>query len=122
MAAEGIAALGPDGGEHLPRGDRHHRILAEAPQLEAVELRFGPDFVGVNLHQHDDHTDAFYVLSGEAEFQLGEEVVRVGPGSFIAVPPGVTHGFRVAGESELRLLNIHAPNVGFAAQLRADSL
>jgi mannose-6-phosphate isomerase-like protein (cupin superfamily) len=121
VAPDGIASLGPDGGEHLPRGERHHRILAELPQLEAIELRFGPDFVGVNLHEHDDHTDSFYVLSGEADFQVGDEVVRAGPGSFIAVPPGVIHGFRVSGDSELRLLNIHAPNVGFAGRLRDDT-
>jgi quercetin dioxygenase-like cupin family protein len=59
------------------------------------------------------------VLAGEAEFQVGDDVFRAGPGSFVAAPPGVTHGFRNASDNELRLLNIHAPNVGFAEQLRA---
>ena len=116
---DGIVALGPDGGEKVVRAARHHRILAELPQFEAVELRFGPEFEGVGPHAHDDFVDAFYVLSGEAEFQVAEDLFRAGPGSFVAAPPGVVHGFRNAADTELRMLNIHAPNVGFAERLRS---
>lgn len=119
VAPEGIAALGPEGGEHLRRGERHHRILAELPEYEVIELRFGPDFEGVPLHSHDDHVDSFYVLAGEAEFQVGEEVFRAGPGSFVAAPQDVMHGFRNVGGTELRMVNIHAPNARFALRLRA---
>jgi mannose-6-phosphate isomerase-like protein (cupin superfamily) len=38
----------------------------------------------------------------------------------VAAPAGVVHGFRNAGDSELRLLNIHAPYVGFAERLRGE--
>jgi mannose-6-phosphate isomerase-like protein (cupin superfamily) len=116
----GIVALGPDGGERVARPDRHHRILGELPQFEIVELRFGRDFGGVDPHAHDDFVDAFYVLAGEAEFVVGDDVVRAGPGSFVAAPPGVIHGFRNAADSELRVLNVHAPNVGFAERLRRE--
>jgi quercetin dioxygenase-like cupin family protein len=114
---DGIA-IGPEGGEKVVRAARHHRILAELPELEAVELRFGPEFEGVDLHSHSDHVDSFYVLAGEAEFTVAGEVVRAGPGSYVAAPIGVEHGFRNAGDGELRLLNVHAPNVGFAQRLR----
>ena len=116
---DGIVA-GPDGGESLPRGPRAHRILAELPELEVIELRFGPDFPGVEPHSHEDHVDSFYVLEGEAEFVVGDETVRAGPGTYLAAPIGAVHGFRNAGPGELRLLNIHAPNTGFAGRLRAD--
>lgn len=114
---EGILA-GPDEGEKVSRGPRDHRILAELPELEVVELRFGPDFEGVDPHTHDDHVDSFYVLDGEAEFVIGDETVRLGPGSYVAAPIGVVHGFRNVGDRELRMLNLHAPNVGFAERLR----
>jgi mannose-6-phosphate isomerase-like protein (cupin superfamily) len=117
---EGIA-IGPDGGEKIVREARHHRILAELTELEVIELRFGPDFEGVGLHAHDDHVDSFYVLEGEAEFTVGDEVFRALPGSYVAAPIGVTHGFRNAGKGELRMLNIHAPNVGFAQRMRRPS-
>ena len=115
---KGVVALGPEGGEHVERTQRHHRILGELPQLEVVELRFGPDFEGVEPHTHDDFFDAFYVLAGEAEFLVGHGTFLAEPGSFVAAPPAVVHGFRNAGGSELRMLNIHAPNVGFAEALR----
>ena len=46
----GGIAHGPDGGEHVQREARHHRILCELDALEVVELRFGPDFEGVDPH------------------------------------------------------------------------
>ena len=115
---DGVVALGPEGGEHVDRVARHHRILCELPQFEAVELRFGPDFEGVDPHVHADFVDAFFVLAGAAEFVVGGDTFRAEPGSFVAAPPGVVHGFGVAGEAELRMLNVHAPNVGFADGLR----
>jgi mannose-6-phosphate isomerase-like protein (cupin superfamily) len=118
LSTEGIITIGPEGGEHTERGERYHRILGELPEFEVIELRFGPDFEGVDPHSHDDHIDSFYVLAGEAEFLVGGEVFRAGPGTFVAAPIGVTHGFRNVGESELRMVNIHAPNVAFADRLR----
>ena len=114
---DGIA-IGPDGGERVAREARHHRILAELPELEVVELRFGPDFEGVELHAHADHVDSFYVLEGEAEFVMGDETVRLGAGSYVAAPIGVVHGFRNVGDRELRMLNVHTPNTGFVERLR----
>jgi quercetin dioxygenase-like cupin family protein len=118
LSLDGIIALGPEGGEQVGRGERHHRILAELPEYEVIELRFGPEFEGVEPHTHPDHVDSFYVLAGEAEFRVGDEVFRAGPGTFVAAPVGVTHAFKNVGGSELRMVNIHAPNVGFADRLR----
>lgn len=115
---DGILVLGPEGGELVERGERHHRILGELPEFEIVELRFGPDFEGVDPHVHADFVDSFYVLAGEAEFLVGGDTFRAGPGSFVAAPAGLAHGFRNVGRSELRMLNVHAPNVGFADALR----
>jgi mannose-6-phosphate isomerase-like protein (cupin superfamily) len=116
---EGIV-IEPGGGERIPRGEQYHRILAELPELEVIELRFGPDFEGVDLHSHADHVDSFYVLEGEAEFTFGAEVLRAGPGTYVAAPVGAAHGFRNAGDGELRMLNVHAPNTGFSVRLRRD--
>lgn len=112
-------AIDPGGGERLPRGaGREHRILCELPALEVIELHFGPDFEGVDLHTHADHADSFYVLEGEAEFTIDGQLHRFGPGGFVAAPMGTVHGFRNAGDGDLRLLNVHAPTTGFAAGLR----
>src|SRR5512134_3387350 len=62
MGSHGIA-LGPDDGDRVVREARRHRILAELPELEVIELCFGRAFEGVGLHTHDDHVDSFYVLA-----------------------------------------------------------
>lgn len=114
----GGIAVPPGEGERLERGPRFHRILAELPELEVLDLRFGPDFEGVEQHVHRDHADSFYVLEGEAEFVVDGELVRAGPGTFVAAPRGTPHGFRNVGDGELRMLNFHAPSTGFAQRLR----
>ena len=112
--------IGPDEGEKIPRGPRYHRVLAELPELEVIDGRFGPGF-SVAPHAHADHVDSFYVLEGEAEFTLDDEVVRAGAGTWVTAPIGIVHSFRNTGDGELRILNIHAPNTGFAGRLRANS-
>ena len=84
-----------------------------------IELHFGPEIV-VEPHTHADHADSFYVLEGEAEFTVDGQVVRGGVGTWVSAPIGTVHGFRNAGDGELRLLNVHAPNVGFTQRLRDD--
>jgi mannose-6-phosphate isomerase-like protein (cupin superfamily) len=110
----GGIVIGPGDGEWV----RRHRVLAELPELEVLDLTFAPDFEGVAPHSHPDHVDSFYVLEGEAEFVFGDNVVRAGPGTFVAAPTGIEHGFRNVGSGDLRMLNIHGPNTGFAERLR----
>ena len=70
-----------------------------------------------DLHTHERHSDAFYVLEGELELAISEtEMVRLGPGGFAVAPPGAVHSFRVPERA--RFLNIHSPGMSFAAYLR----
>jgi quercetin dioxygenase-like cupin family protein len=104
----------------VERGSGTFRILAEVPEYEAIDMRFGPAFEGVDLHAHEDHLDSFYVLEGEAEFTVDGETFRAGAGTYVAAPAGVVHGFRNAGDGDLHVLNIHAPNTGWARRFRGD--
>lgn len=105
--------LPPGEGERI----RAHRVLAELPHVEAIDLFFPADFEGVDPHVHADHTDSFYVLEGEIDFLVDGEWHRAGPGTFVSVPPNVEHGFRPAG-TDIRLLNFHTPGVGFVESIR----
>ena len=86
MSANDGIVVQPGDGERVSRGPRYHRILAELPELEVIDLRFGSDFEGVPSHSHADQVDSFYVIEGEAEFVVGDEVVRAGPGTYVAAP------------------------------------
>src|SRR3954452_1222980 len=60
-------------------------------------------------HVHAEEDDAFYILDGEMTFFFGADEAVAGPGTFVLVPPGVSHGFRNDGDRPVRMLNIHAP-------------
>ena len=109
--------VGSGEGERLSRREGlANTIKAETTQLSMFLMEFDERWEGVDRHRHDDHVDSFYVLDGEVDFLADEETVRLGPGSYFAAPIGVTHGFRPAGR--VRLVNLHAPDAGFAGRAR----
>ncbi|MGH2921856.1 MAG: cupin domain-containing protein [Gaiellaceae bacterium] len=112
--------LGPGEGEALRGRRREIDVKFEGGECEVLEFDCEPGFGPVDPHVHDDHTDSFFILEGEVEFTIGHETVRAGPGTFVAAPPGVRHGFSIPGPGGARFLNIHAPGVGFIGRLRAE--
>jgi quercetin dioxygenase-like cupin family protein len=106
----------PGEGERFERENRTVTIRVDLPELSAHEIEFDNTFE-VPPHQHS-HVDAMYVLDGEIEFLDGENVIRAGPGSLIAAPARVRHGFRYSGPGRARVLVLHAPDGGFARLVR----
>ena len=69
-------------------------------------------------HLHENEDESFYVLEGEFDFQIGENVIRGEAGSFVFVPKGISHKFSVAGDRQGRLMFLHAPPLeGFFVEL-----
>jgi quercetin dioxygenase-like cupin family protein len=60
-----------------------------------------------HIHTREDET--FYVLEGEIEFLLGEELVTAGPGDFVNIPRGLVHRFLNAGTETARLILTFTP-------------
>jgi quercetin dioxygenase-like cupin family protein len=112
--------LGPGEGELLAGPKRKIYVRYEGPEYEVLEFFCEPGFGPVDPHVHEDHTDSFYVLEGEVEFTIGEETVRASPGTWVAAPSGVRHGFAIPGPAPARFLNIHAPGNGFIGRLRGE--
>jgi mannose-6-phosphate isomerase-like protein (cupin superfamily) len=114
--------IGPGGGEVVGDSpDRRVEILCDADALHTTWSRFGPGREGADLHVHRRHSDLFYVLAGELTVRLGLEdrAVAAPAGTLVRIPPLVVHGFRNAGDAEVRYLNFHAPGQGFADYMRA---
>ena len=107
----------PGDGERFERDNRTLTIRIDLPGLSVVEIEFDDTF-SVDPHTHDDHVDSFFVLEGEVEFTVGDETVRAGPGTLLAAPAGARHGFRCTGGTA-RVLNLHAPDAGFADSIRS---
>jgi quercetin dioxygenase-like cupin family protein len=103
------------------RHDREAVLLTAQEQLTVTSYRLGPDQRGPAPHVHHEHTDAFYVLEGKLSFILGpdREGLEIGAGGLVAAPPNVIHTFNNESGAEVRFLNLHSPDGGFAEFMRA---
>jgi len=68
-----------------------------------------PPGVATPLHVHTNEAEAFYILEGTMSYQAGHVVHHLTSGSFIYLPIGVPHAFRITGDSPARFLGIVAP-------------
>lgn len=59
-------------------------------------------------HAHE-HEQIVYILQGEVDFHVGDEVVRLGPGGLLVIPPDVQHYAEVVGETEVLNLDVFSP-------------
>lgn len=124
MAETGEAfVLAPGEGRAVELGSFGMTVKATAEDtqgafslLEAVE----PPGFGPPLHIHHDAAEAFYVLDGEYVMFLEDREVTCPAGSFIYIPAGMRHGFRV-GNAPSRKLNFYLPAamVGYFDELSA---
>ena len=64
-------------------------------------------FTGLHVHRVQEET--FYVLEGECEWQIGDERVHAGPGTYLFIPPGVPHNIGNSSGSPARMLMTVSP-------------
>ncbi|MEO6350661.1 MAG: cupin domain-containing protein [Candidatus Limnocylindrales bacterium] len=103
--------LRPGEGRTIDLGNFEMNVKASADEtdraftvLEATE----PPGFGPPLHIHNNAAETFYVLEGEYNIFLEGHEYRCPAGSFIFIPQGVEHGFRV-GSVPSRKLNLYTP-------------
>ena len=78
------------------------RILRKDEKVNVTLFGFSS---GQELSAHSAPTPAIlYFLDGEAEVQLGEDKINAGPGSFVYMPPMLTHA--ISAKSPVRMLLI----------------
>lgn len=77
----------------------------------------------VKSHKHVLHTESLYVIEGEGNMVIGEEVFRISPGSYLVIPPSTFHSMEVTSDIPLKVISVQAPEfLGkdriFAGQLK----
>lgn len=103
--------LAPGDGRMLDMGPFRMTVKAGSSETESaltlLEAEEPPGF-GPPMHVHEDAGEGFYVLRGEYIVYIGGDEHRCPAGTFVWVPAGIEHGFRV-GASQSRKLNIYVP-------------
>lgn len=131
MAAGSEAyALGAGEGRFIDLGDFGMTVKATETEtggvVSVLEADEPPGF-GPPIHVHHDCAEAFYVLDGEYIIYLEDREFVCPAGSFVFIPQGVRHGFRV-GDVASRKLNFYFPAsmIGYfddlASALRRDDV
>jgi quercetin dioxygenase-like cupin family protein len=65
---------------------------------------------GPPVHVHAGEDECWYLLEGELQFKLGEDLHDVAAGAFVYVPRGVPHAFRNIGDGYARMLVAFTPS------------
>lgn len=111
MTGSRCFVVAPMQGRRIDLGEFEMLVKADADTTDGVvsvlEATEPPGF-GPPIHAHDDAAEAFYVLEGEYVMSLDGTEHRCHAGSFIFIPAGVPHGFRV-GNAPGRKLNFYFP-------------
>ncbi len=104
----------PEGAERRWLGDTFAYFLASGEQTSGAFSLIdeeAPRGESVPLHLHDD-MESFYVLDGEVTFYVRDEPgARAKAGSFVHIPGGTVHGFRIESETA-RYLILTTPRHG----------
>lgn len=61
------------------------------------------------LHVHTRTDEVFYLLDGTMTYQAGDQLYELAAGSFIYLPRGVPHAFRITGTTPVRFLGLSSP-------------
>ncbi len=74
-----------------------------------VSLITQPPGTATPLHVHRQEAEAFFVLEGTLLYQAADELHELVAGSFIYLPSGVPHAFRITGRKPVRFLGLVSP-------------
>jgi quercetin dioxygenase-like cupin family protein len=116
--------LAPGEGRAIELGGFDVRVLADGGatggSFSLIETTEGAAGGGPPLHIHRDAAESFVVLAGRYAMHLEDAEFDCPAGSFIYVPRGMVHTFRVL-EPDSRKLNLYTPAgmVGYFDELAA---
>lgn len=115
----------PGQGQVLDLGNFEAIILASATDTShtftLLQTQNEPFDFGPPMHIHHDAAEAFFVLEGRYLMYLEGRHEECPPGTFVYVPRGTAHTFKVISQGPGRKLNLFTPAAmqGFFEELAA---
>lgn len=80
-------------------------------QLTVLDVELSPG-EGHNFHKHPEQEEVIYVLEGEVEQWLEEEMKMLKPGDAVYIDADVVHASFNPGDAPVKLIAILSPCVG----------
>jgi mannose-6-phosphate isomerase-like protein (cupin superfamily) len=110
-----VVIIGPSQGEIALAGPVQMRILEDGSttshRLGVAEITIAPHVGGPPQHRHGEHDEGFYVVSGTAQFTVGDQSYDAPAGTLVMVPPGAPHTFANVSDEPVVLLNTFTPDL-----------
>ena len=68
-----------------------------------------PPGIATPLHRHTREAEAWFVLEGRVDYRAGDDLHELSDGSFIYLPLGLPHAFRIRGSRPATFLALTTP-------------
>lgn len=109
-----VSFVPPGHGELTLTGATQLRILEDGSttshRLGIAEITIAPHTGGPPQHGHARHDEGFYVVSGTAQFTVGQQTYKAPQGTLVMIPPGAPHTFANVSDETVVLLNTFTPD------------
>ena len=112
--------------------DRYDFVLKHEDtqgRYSLIDMVLSPNFDSSPGHSHREHSETFYIVSGQMEWTVEGESHILGPGDTVFIPPYAHHIARAVGGESPRALLIWEPagwevgmkeSAGLTAEQRAN--
>lgn len=110
--ASAVVVATPDTGSLISLGGTQHtfKFLSAdtGGQFALMEATIQPHTL-VIPHMHTNEDELAFAVEGEAGFRIGDQEFRVGPGSYIFIPPGTPHALWNDTDTPAKGISIYFP-------------
>jgi quercetin dioxygenase-like cupin family protein len=100
-----------DGPATWAMGSLFERLVGadESGGALGVSLVTQPPGIATPLHRHTREAEAFYLLEGTMTYRAGEQTYHLVAGTFMYLPKGIPHAFRITGDVPARFVGLTVP-------------
>jgi quercetin dioxygenase-like cupin family protein len=81
-------------------------LLAQTPEMN---IRLNKLEGRIKRHEHPQTHHFLYLIKGQIELTVGDEIRMISAGDFVTIPQGIPHAMRRVGESEALFLDVASP-------------
>jgi mannose-6-phosphate isomerase-like protein (cupin superfamily) len=78
-----------------------YRIVAQMNNYQFKIIRMDREFI---WHSHEDTDETFFVIDGELEIALRDQILKLEKNEMVVIPKGIEHKPRSIGECKIMLI------------------